>query len=54
MPMSARTMSGAIGSHAIDRLPAVADRGHGNVFIGKREFNDPLDRDAVVGQQQLL
>jgi hypothetical protein len=28
---------------------AIAERHHGNVLVGKRQFNDALDGDTVVG-----
>ena len=36
----------------LDRLIAVADRDDGHVLIGKRQFDDALNRDAVVGKEE--
>ena len=43
---------GPLGLHALDRLPAVADRQHLNVFVRERQLDHPLNGDAVVGEQQ--
>ena len=38
-----------IGIEPIDRQLPISDRRHFNVFVGKRELDDTLNRDAVVG-----
>jgi len=37
---------------ALNRLFAVADRGHLNVLVGERQLDDALNRHAVVGQKE--
>ena len=46
-------MSGRSACDALDGFSAVADREHLDVLVGERELDDPLNRDAVVGEQQL-
>ena len=43
-----------IALDTFDRLLPVSDRDHLDVLISERQFDDPLDRDAVVRQQQLV
>ena len=45
-------MSGRRRVEAGDRLVAVADRDDLDVLVGKRQLDDALDGDAVVGEQQ--
>ena len=47
-------MSGRSALDAVDRLLAVADREHLHVLVGKRQLDDALNGDAVVGQEQLV
>ena len=54
MPMSASTMSGGSASMPGDRLVAVADGDDLMSSSGKRQLDDALNRDAVVGQKQRL
>jgi hypothetical protein len=37
----------------LNRLLAVADRGHLDVLVGERQLDDALNRDAVVGQEEV-
>ncbi len=43
-----------IGAHPLDGLTAVADRDDVDVLVRERELDDPLDGDAVIGEQQLV
>lgn len=45
---------GRLAVDGLDSLITVADRNHIDVFIGERELDDPLNRDAVVGEQELV
>ena len=51
---SASTMSGAVAPQAFDRLRAVSDGDDIQALVRERQLDHALDRDAVVGQQQLL
>ena len=44
---------GRILLHPVDRLLPIADGNDLDVFLGKRQFDDALDRDAIVCEQQL-
>ncbi len=37
---------------ALNRLLAIADRGHLDVLVGERQLDDALNRHAVVGQKE--
>ena len=37
---------------ALDGLVAIADRHNLDIFFGKRQFDDALNRHAVVGKKQ--
>ena len=41
-------------AHLLERPGAVADAGQLVVAVGERQFDDFLDRQAVVGQQNLF
>ena len=43
-----------IGVETLDRQLPVPDRRDFNVLIGKRELDDALNRDTVVGQEKLM
>ena len=45
-------MSGGDALEALDGLIAVADGDDGHVLIGKRQFDDALNRDAVVCEKE--
>jgi hypothetical protein len=54
MPMSARIDVGTIDGNSGDGLLAVAHGHHVDVFARECELDDALNRDAVVGKQQLV
>ena len=47
-------MSGASALTRSMACTAVADRDHLDVLVGERQLDDPLDGDAVVGEQQFV
>ena len=45
---------GPIALDALDRVGAVADGDHLDVLVGERQLDDTLDRDGVIGEQELM
>ena len=45
---------GRIGVQTGDGLIAVADGNHLDILVGECQFDDALNRDAVVGEQKLM
>ncbi len=45
---------GTIRADPLDRLLAVANRDHLDILTSKRQLDDALDRDAVVGEQEFM
>ena len=39
---------------AVDCELSVSNRGHFDVFVGERQLDDALNRDAVVGQEEFM
>ena len=45
---------GTIALDALDRVSAVADGDDLDVLVGERQLDDTLNRDGIIGEQQLV